>query len=475
MNLADIHRSFSQTGVVGWIGAGVVSHVMEFAVIVVLGAAPVLVMAQDTSNPILIQGEKIVGEKIVELPVPGRKAEICVVPKLFDGASYSTRDAKVMEQLCAIDVRKNAAVCPKLNSTNPGLDIFAIPDGTTAQKFEGTHCTFPKGEKIAKYKLSTSCSYTPSLLGYYHVSRILGNVANVPPSVLRTYDLADHIALGRKALAQAPASSLIHATWASLMAQLTAGAKASRRALLLTDDFSQSYGALEENPRHEEFYKEFFNGGANNVARAQNFRDRNPTMAMLARSADVSTMVGRDFTADNVQKMVQLKDASELIVLDTLLNQQDRFGNIHEVPVYCYLDAQDGKVKSERKLTVDEVAQRKAVKIKQMMLKDNDCGVAKTNVAKSAGLADRIAHMDPETYYRLLSFDQMTSRPEVQAFFRHETLFTAADFASLRANLKQLASQLHQRCTAGRLKLDLDLDAHFSDKPLPSRSCERSG
>ena len=57
MNLSDIHRSFSQTGVVGWIGAGVVSHVMEFAVIVVLGAAPVLVMAQDTSNPTLIQGE----------------------------------------------------------------------------------------------------------------------------------------------------------------------------------------------------------------------------------------------------------------------------------------------------------------------------------------------------------------------------------------------------------------------------------
>ncbi len=294
----------------------------------------------------------------------------------------------------------------------------------------------------------------------------------MPPAVLRTYDLADHIALGRKALVRAPASSLIHATWASLMAQLTAGPNASHRALLLTDDFSQSYGALVDNPRHEEFYKDFFNGGGNNVARAQNFRDRNPAMAMLARSADVSTMVGRSFTAGNVQKMVQLKDASELIVLDTLLNQQDRFGNIHDLPAYYYLDAQDGKVKSKRKLTAGEVAQRKAVKVKQMMLKDNDCGVAKTNVAKSAGLADRIAHMDPETYYRLLSFDQMADRPEVEEFFRRETLFTAADFASMRANLKQLVSQLHQRCTTGRLKLDLDLDIHFSEKPLAARSCE---
>ena len=109
------------------------------------------------------------------------------------------------------------------------------------------------------------------------------------------------------------------------------------------------------------------------------------------------------------------------------------------------------------------------------MLKDNDCGVAKTNIAKSAGLADRIAHMDPETYYRLLSFNQMADQPEVEEFFRSEALFTAADFASMRANLKQLAGQLHQRCTTGRLKLDLDLDTHFSQAPLRARSCEGSG
>ena len=475
MSLINVYQPSLRADAVSLTGACAILYVMSFAVVVMLSAAFTPVMAQDTPSPRLIRGKNVIGEKIVELPVPGRKAEICVVPKLFDGAAYSVKDSTVMEQLCAIDVRKNAAVCPKLNSTNPGLDIVAVPDGMTAQKFQDANCKTPKSEKIAKYKLSTSCSYAPSILGYYHVSRILGHLANVPPAVLRTFDLADHIALGRKALARAPASSLIHATWASLMAQLTAGPNASRRDLLLTDDFSQSYGALVDNPSHEEFYKDFFNGGSNNVARAQNFRDRNPAMAMLARGADVSTMIGRSFTADNVQKMVQLKDASELIVLDTLLNQQDRFGNIHELPTYYYLNAQNGKVQSERKLTADEVTQRKAVKIKQMMLKDNDCGVAKTNVAKSAGLADRIAHIDPETYYRLLRFDQMADRPEVKEFFRRETLFTAADFASMRANLKQLASQLHQRCTTGRLKLDLDLDTHFSKKPLPSRSCENNG
>jgi hypothetical protein len=101
------------------------------------------------------------------------------------------------------------------------------------------------------------------------------------------------------------------------------------------------YGALSENPTHESFYTEFFNGGANNIARALNFRDKNPLVGLLARNANISTLVGRSFTAQNVQKMVQLKDAADLIVIDTLMNQQDRFGNIHYLTTYYYMDAAD--------------------------------------------------------------------------------------------------------------------------------------
>ena len=196
-------------------------------------------------------------------------------------------------------------------------------------------------KKIGKYKLSTSCSYTPSILGYYHVSRMLGGIADVPPAVLRTFDRQDQIALGRIALSETNPSSLIHQTWAGLMTQLTGGSAASRRSLLLTDDFSQSYGALSVNPAGESFYTEFFDGGANNIARATNFRDRNPTVALLARSNDISTLVGRAFTIESVQSMARLRDAADLIVIDTLMNQQDRFGNIHNRQTYYYRDRMD--------------------------------------------------------------------------------------------------------------------------------------
>ncbi len=419
------------------------------------------------------------GQKTVSIPVTGRKPEICVIPKHFADAQYSDKDAKTEEELCAIDRGTNAAVCPKLNSTNPGLDFYSLPQGGTPQSVEAAHCKDAKKE--AKYKLSTSCSYTPSILGYYHLSRMLGGVADVPPSVLRTFDLQQHIALGKIALASTKPTDLIHQTWASLVAQLTAGANASRRDLLLTDDFTQSYGALSVNPSKESFYKEFFSGGANPTARAANFRDKNAIVQMLAKPADAGTLVARNFTAQNVQTMRQLKDAADLIVIDTLMNQQDRFGNIHYLETYYYLDRNDKnadgspKLKSSKKLTPDEVTQLGAVQVKTMLLKDNDCGVTKTNVAKQAGLANRIAHIDPVTYQRLLQLDSIADAPDTKAYFQQELVFTANDYASFRANLKDLSSKLHQACSQGKLKLDLDLPAHFSGAALQKPSCDVSG
>jgi hypothetical protein len=417
------------------------------------------------------------GEKIVDLPVPGRNAEVCVIPKHFVGGGYSERDIKVETKLCNIDEHTNAAVCPKLNSTNPGVDFYSLPQGDTPNQVEATRCKSAGAKKIAKYKLSTSCSYTPSILGYYHVSRMFGGIADVPPAVLRTFDLQNHIALGRTALAQTGSGTLIHQTWAGLMAQLTAGTNGNRRDFLLTDDFAQSYGALSENPTKENFYQEFFNGGATNVARALNFRDKNPIVAMLARNVDISTLVARNFVIENVQKIVQLKDAADLIVIDTLMNQQDRFGNIDYLTTYYYLDAndlnQDGsaKLKSSESLTPEEAARVGAVQVKKLLLKDNDCGVAKDNIAKQTGLADRIAHIDPQTYRLILHFDAIADSAETKEFFVRELVFTANDYANIRKNLKDLATKLNQACLQGRLKLDLDLQAHFSTQPLKAQSC----
>jgi len=303
--------------------------------------------------------------------------------------------------------------------------LSEVPQGGTPGKVEAARCKIAGVHKIAKYKLSSSCSYTPSILGYYHVSRMLGGIADVPPAVLRTFDLQNHISMGRAALAQTTPGSLIHQTWASLMAQLTAGAASKRRDFLLTDDFAQSYGALSKNPMNESFYKEFFNGGTSNIARAMNFRDKNPIVEMLAHNVDISKLVGRDFTTENAQKMVQLKDGLDRD------RHRNRFGNVHYLATYYYPDPKDldrddnPKLKSSQDLTAEEVARVGAVQIKKMLLKDNDCGVAKQNIAKQVGLADRIARLDPKTYLLLLHLDAVADLAGTKEFFIREMAFNA--------------------------------------------------
>ena len=112
------------------------------------------------------------------------------------------------------------------------------------------------------------------------------------------------------------------------------------------------------------------------------------------------------------------------------------------------------------------------MKVKTLLLKDNDCGVSKSNVAMQAGLLDRVAHIDPETYRHVLQFDATAGSPKTRDFFLQELVFTSNDYASIRKNLKDVATKLHQKCTQGRLKLDLDMQAHFSGQPLTARNCE---
>ena len=73
------------------------------------------------------------GEQTAEIPVPGRNAEICVVPKHLGVERYFDKDIEIEIRLCNIDEHKNSAACPKLNSTNPGLDLYSLPQGGTPQ------------------------------------------------------------------------------------------------------------------------------------------------------------------------------------------------------------------------------------------------------------------------------------------------------------------------------------------------------
>lgn len=419
------------------------------------------------------------GEQTIKIPVSGAQAEICVIPKKYPNATYSDRDIKSEQELCGLGGAQPVALCPKMKSTNPAIEFHSLPAGMSASQVEAKRCEVDGAKKLAKYKGSISCSYTPSLLAYYHISRILGNVLQVPPVVVRTFDLKEHREIAAKAAVAVPAKdALLKQIWQGFSSHLKAGSSSSKKDDLFTSDFTQSYGALQQNPRDEEKYKEMFFAGKN---RGEAFRQNSPIYALLIDKRDLKTLVGNQFTTANVQKVLQMQNVADMIVMDYMLSQQDRFGNVHFTNTYYYMDASEGgqKVKRTNKMDESEARAKGAVLVKHMMLKDNDCGVTKSNVVKDNFLlknspkSDRsyvLSHISPSTYARLLRLNAEMAQETTRAYFKTETLLTDKDYNLIKSNLGEVVQTLQKACRDGILKLDLDLDAHFTGKPV-NQSC----
>ena len=439
------------------------------------------VLAGATLTPSVQRGEQTIA-------IQGRSPMICVIPTHLFDAKYSKGDLEMEQALCSLQEDVNMAICPKLASTNPGIEFFSVPAPYTIAQAEKANCFLANPadkkdnllKKRAKYKNSTSCSYTPSILAYYHVSRLLNDAGNVPPAVVRTFDLSRHLEIARTgvdvATAREGSDAVIAQTWKSLLSALNAGPAAKKKDALFTDDFNQTYGAIQQNPTNEDKYSDMFTKAAYGDPRTIAFRDSNAIFAQVKSSKPASAFAGTQFTQSNVQTIMQMKAAADMVVLDTLLSQEDRMGNVHYKNRYAYIDPSnvgtDGnaKVQFESKLK-PEIAAFKPVIVKEIMLKDNDCGVNRDNRSMRLGLLPLVAHMDPKTYRGILKVDAGADDAGFTKVFKSGMMFTGEDYAKMRGNLSTIVSTLKARCKSGALKLDLDLDAHFAGKTVANK-CE---
>lgn len=425
--------------------------------------------------------------------LPGRGAqqialdrgEICYIPNRLEGSKFSKKDLEKEQELCAMNIGTTAAVCGKVESTNPALEFYEVAEGWTASQMESQNCFVqkPGGEagdnafkKQAKYKLSTSCSYTPSLLSYYHVSRFLGNINQVPPVVLRTVDARVHKTIGASTYASIKdKSSLISQTWASLLSILNKKQAHAKATNVFTDDFQYSFGALQNNPSKEEKYTELFNGGTDQESRTASFKAKNSTYKRLASTKSLNELGLAGFTQANAQEVLRMQNVADMILLDTMLSQQDRMGNLHyTIEPYAMVNDKNGKTKidkldtlSKKELAAGKTYPAGTLMLKKMMMKDNDCGVTKENHIKNAQLLEGLKHFNPETFEKLLSLYKLINTIDGQTFFKLETGMTAADIMTFKTNVSHAVNVLAKSCNAGQLSLDLDLDSQFAGAEVP--------
>gem|GEM_PF-1132825 len=436
------------------------------------------------------------GRKVIGYTAPNGVAEKCFLPRHFPGVKYPKGDAEDEDELCGLnfykapvspDAGQAVALCPKLSSTFPGVEVYEL-DGKDKASYETALCkpTIPDPQnrsvedsikrptkRLAKFKQSVSCSFTGSILGYYHLSRILGEANNVPVAVVRTMDVAQHLKIAERGVAwtmpQDPSkASDNHKLWKQVRGY---DRSPSDRKNYFSSDLKTIFGALSVNPAGEEKYD-----GINSNPGAATAKARFLSTAEARRvyqGGSVTSFVRGEFN-NAAQTMQQMKDISDMVVMDYVFQQQDRFGNIHFQNYWYWQDA-SGEVQTKRAKDPATAPDPGAVVVKRMLFKDNDCG-GRVGDQRAFTVDDvtNMRHMSPKTYKRLQFLANQFRSGAATAFFAQEALLDTSDALGTETHITGVSKRviaaadgLKAQCKAGSLLLDLSLEDHVAKLNTP--------
>ena len=406
--------------------------------------------------------------------------EICVVPNHLPFAAYRDSDATEENALAGYnfygdgttDRDGTVAICPKLKSTSAAVEIYEVKSGTPKPSMEtAAYCqsVIKNGRCLAKFKQTDdryTTTNTAAILGYYHISRALGDICEISPAVLRTMDIEQHKQIVSMA-AKLGAHGLVGKSWDLFTQYYANPARSSVAQQLFTSDFQQIYGGLLQNTSGEEDYGAW-EASRDNLPRTktfQNMADSRPAAAILGSSA---------FSQVNLQNFVAMRDMADMILLDYLLSQSDRLsgGNMNDrTVVYTFKDAH----LIETMLHKGQQLPPNAIAVKKLVIKDTDAGMfTGSNIFAKLGYLPRISHMNPETYNRLQDLaSKWKNDPNVKTFFHRECTFTNSEISLFDRNLSAAATTLQARHAAGKLLLDLDMDSYFKAQSLDSGTSNR--
>ena len=372
---------------------------------------------------------------------------------------YHRSDVAAIEKLCAIDLYLNAGVCPKTHYSTPALEIYDLErEGLTKQAFERQRCGRDRKQrgatKRAKLKVPAYHREPESGLLYFHLSRILGNAGFVYPATYRTVD-RDELMKWRSA-----AFRSIEALATSYNPK--GGWFRLQRHAAGPDSVG---GSLAKNPRGETPHRAlgYFDDGGTPLTNTYAYRTRGYYKLVASEPP-----IAEQFTFEGVepakfqtlvQSFAHAQDFTHLVIMDHLLGQQDRAGNIHAEVYDHYLD-EHGHLRWAKAGT----APQPALALERLLLKDNDDGLVwpSDNRGYSSELVAELRHLDTLTYERLLWLAGLMSDPDtrdtVATYFRDAVHVSDAAYQSVRKRVVALAETLQRARAAGRLHLDLDLE-----------------
>ena len=414
--------------------------------------------------------------------------------------------AETAETFCAIDFDSGStAICPKNWSTSAAALVYDLGgtqwDGRRAV-FEaevcsrGTHARDVARSELAVFKHSmnfrdTSGTYAPAILLYDQLSRWLATAVQVPAAAELRFDsdwYRSRVVEPGLVLASEHASrKMLLAAWQHLATALADPASADGREFMLDDGRTLWGAALLFTGKR---YGPEINGTrASGWGSGQNydFQHTAPFFALLSDrdlagaieqgidSARADPDMAQALPADisRVQVGWWMLELLDIVVLDFLLGQQDRIGNIDYQWRWLWLD--DGEVRSTP-ASGDEPPAANAVRLRTTWLNDNDAGIrgAYANYARKTGMITGLRHFNPELYQRLkaLAADMAAQGPVYRAIADNYHL-TSGELASITARFAELDQVITADCKAGRYRFDLAPSVILGQaKPPVEVACE---
>lgn len=423
---------------------------------------------------------------------PNGVTERCVRIAQMPGGNYSDGDVNDEEKYCSIDVYAPAvALCPKTWSTSPGTMIYDISEGPYANDragFERNACHEGKSAKdlaaddLAKFKMTmnargTSGTYAPSSLVYYHLSRYLDTSVEVPVAVWRSMDAAAHRAeVSERGLAMTgSAQRMNHEGWRHLVNAEANPASYSPTDDIMTADRKQVYGVLLSSPGHR--YGSEINGTRKSGWGAGQNRDFQETPAYRALRTDaplaeaIATGIevatrDRQIRKDlgdqgNPEQLVYwMRELSEIVLMDYIMSQQDRVGNIDFTPYWYWVEAGEAKhKKAKHHEPGDGEVPEGAVLLRRTNLNDNDAGgrVAYANFAKTTEMLQKLRHFDGGVYEKLIAMNaDLQARGPIYEWLYTSLGLKEAEVRQFVNNTALATGILQDSCRAGQLRFDLN-------------------
>lgn len=445
---------------------------------------------------------------------PNGLSEQCIEITPMPKAHYSKKDLNRQAEYCSIDFSK-VAVCPKLWSTSPGTIVYQIDlseyDGDYL-KFEGQHCAEGHHaraaaiDKLASFKVSvnhrdTSGTYAPSSWIYYHFSRYFKTYVHVPVAVYRSIDKQVHLERVVE-----PALRIVHnrhglkmlkAGWAFLDAVESGQDMGSAGRAMLTDDGRQIFGTLLDN-KGDRYGIDFNGTRESGWGEGQNY-DFQQTAPYLALRSDLpvadairhgihqsrsNPKMARKLSGDIAPAQIAfwMRELLEITLLDYMLGQQDRIGNIDYSWHWFWL--QDGKLENKRAHGSErpaDLAEFKALRLRQSAINDNDAGVRQgyANFAMKTGMLENLRHYDPHLYRKLEHLaDDLRSEGDIYQWLVTSSGLNSKEIEGIRERTLKAFDLLRSDCQSGSLKLDLEPAEFLFDperkKVLKEHSCDAS-